>query len=130
MLTGPVVRTLAADGILTPAMAAHIMVAILQGLQLHGQHEANLGSLITLGAQVYECLRPKFPNIIEVMQQIPGTNPADLQRFDEKMTLIGTKGNKVEKGKKELFKKITNQVRDCIEFFFKHKFFIGFCPCS
>ncbi|KAL2740682.1 exportin-5 [Vespula squamosa] len=110
MLTSPIVRALAADGSLTPAMAAHIMVAVLQGLQLHGQHEANQGSLITLGAQVYECLRPKFPNIIEVMQQIPGVNPADLQRFDEKMAIVSTKGNKVEKGKKDLFKKITNQL--------------------
>ncbi|XP_033335088.1 exportin-5-like protein Ranbp21 [Megalopta genalis] len=110
MLTGPVVRALAADGSLTPAMAAHIMVAILQGLQLHGQHEANQGSLITLGTQVYECLRPKFPNIIEVMQKIPGINPTDLQRFDEKMAIVSTKGNKIEKGKKDLFKKITNQL--------------------
>ncbi|XP_063992665.1 exportin-5 [Diachasmimorpha longicaudata] len=110
MLTGPIVRALVADGSLTPAMAAHIMVAVLQGLQLHGQHEANQGSLITLGAQVYECLRPKFPNIIQVMQQIPGVNPADLQRFDEKMATVSSKGNKVEKGKKELFKKITNQL--------------------
>ncbi|EFN89855.1 exportin-5 [Harpegnathos saltator] len=110
MLVGPVVRALAADGSLTPSMASHIMVAVLQGLQLHGQHEANQGSLITLGAQVYECLRPKFPNIIEVMQQIPGANPADLQRFDEKMSVVSTKGNKVEKGKKDLFKKITNQL--------------------
>ncbi|XP_076292128.1 exportin-5-like protein Ranbp21 [Lasioglossum baleicum] len=110
MLTGPVVRALAVDGSLTPAMAAHIMVAILQGLQLHGQHEANQGSLVTLGTQVYECLRPKFPNIIEVMQKIPGVNPTDLQRFDEKMAVVSTKGNKVEKGKKDLFKKITNQL--------------------
>ncbi|KAK0096206.1 hypothetical protein PV326_006097 [Microctonus aethiopoides] len=109
-LTGPIVRALAADGSLTPAMASHIMDAVLQGLQLHGQHEANQGSLITLGAQIYECLRPKFPNIIEVMQQIPGVNPADLQRFDEKMAIVSSKGNKVEKGKKELFKKITNQL--------------------
>lgn len=112
MLTSPVVRALASDGSLTPAMASHIMVAILQGLQLHGQHDANQGSLITLGAQVYECLRPKFPNIVEVMQQIPGINPADLQRFDEKMSVVSSKGNKVEKGKKDLFKKITNQVSD------------------
>lgn len=110
MLTGPIVRALLADGSLTPDMVAYIMMAILQGLQLHGQHEANQGSLITLGAQVYECLRPKFPNIIEVFQKIPGVNPADLQRFDEKMAVVSTKGNKVEKGKKELFKKITNQL--------------------
>ncbi|KAH0557989.1 exportin-5 [Cotesia glomerata] len=111
MLTGPIVRALAANGSLTPAMASHIMVAVLQGLQLHGQHEANQGSLIILGAQTYECLRPKFPNIIEVMQQIPGVSPADLQRFDEKMAVVSTKGNnKIDKGKKELFKKLTNQL--------------------
>ncbi|CAB0035920.1 unnamed protein product [Trichogramma brassicae] len=110
MLTGPVVRALAADGSLNPQMASHIMVAVLQGLQLHGQHEANQGSLITLGAQIYEVLRPKFPNIIEVMQQIPGINLADLQRFDDKMSVVSTKGNKIEKGKKDLFKKITNQL--------------------
>ncbi|KAI4484620.1 hypothetical protein M0804_007186 [Polistes exclamans] len=110
MLTSPIVRALAADGSLTPGMASHIMIAVLQGLQLHGQHEANQGLLITLGAQVYECLRPKFPNIIDVMHQIPGVNPADLQRFDEKMAIVSTKGNKVEKGKKDLFRKITNQL--------------------
>lgn len=110
MLTGPVVRALAADNSLTAPMASHIMIAILQGLQLHGQHEANQGSLIALGAQVYEYLRPKFPNIIEVLQQIPGINPADLQRFDEKMSAGSRKGNKIEKGKKDLFKKITSQV--------------------
>ncbi|XP_057339906.1 exportin-5 [Microplitis mediator] len=111
MLTGPIVRALAANGSLTPAMASHIMIAVLQGLQLHGQHEANQGSLITLGAQIYECLRPKFPNIIEVLQQIPGVSPADLQRFDEKMAVVSTKGNnKVDKGKKELFKKLTHQL--------------------
>ena len=110
MLTGPMVRALTADGSLNPAVATHIMDAVLQGLQVHGQHEANQGSLITLGAQVYECLRPKFPNIIEIMQQIPGIIPADLQRFDEKMSMSVTKGNKVEKWKKDLFKKLTNQV--------------------
>ncbi|XP_014204789.1 exportin-5 [Copidosoma floridanum] len=110
MLTGPVVRALVADGSLTPTMAAHVMIAVLRGLQLHGQHDSNQGLLITLGAQLYELLRPKFPNIIEVMQQIPGVNPTDLQRFDEKMSVVSGKGNKVEKGKKDLFKKITNQL--------------------
>lgn len=109
-LTGPIVRALNADGSLTPEMASHIMISILQGLQVHGQHDTNQGLLITLGAQTYECLRPKFPNIVEVMQHIPGINPADLQRFDEKMAVVSSKGNKLEKGKKDQFKKITNQV--------------------
>ena len=65
-LAGPMVRQLSSDGSLTPDVAAHIMTSVLQALQLHGQHEANQGSLLVLGVQLYEILRPTFPNIIEV----------------------------------------------------------------
>jgi len=65
-LTGPMVRQLFSDGSLTADMAAHIMTCVLQALQLHGQHESNLGSLVVLGAQLYEVLRPMFPTVIEV----------------------------------------------------------------
>jgi len=60
------VRQLFSDGSLTADMAAHIMTCVLQALQLHGQHESNLGSLVVLGAQLYEVLRPMFPSVIEV----------------------------------------------------------------
>jgi hypothetical protein len=60
------VRQLFSDGSLTPDVAAHIMTCVLQALQLHGQHDANLGSLVVLGAQLYEVLRPMFPIVIEV----------------------------------------------------------------
>lgn len=68
-------------------------------------------ALITLGVQVYEILRPKFPHIVEIIQQVPNTNIADIQKLDEKI-LMGTnsKGNKIDKYKKDLFKKITAQV--------------------
>jgi exportin-5 len=60
------VRQLSSDGSLNRDVAAHIMTSVLQALQLHGQHEANLGSLLVLGAQLYEILRPLFPVVIEV----------------------------------------------------------------
>lgn len=41
LLTGPVVRFLAAEDLLTSALATNILLAVLQGLQVHGQHEAN-----------------------------------------------------------------------------------------
>lgn len=44
------------------------------------------------------------------MQQIPSINLADLQQLDEKIALGQTKGNKIDKAKKDLFKKITAQV--------------------
>lgn len=41
LLTGPIVRFLAAEQILTPAIASNALVAVLQGLQTHGQHDSN-----------------------------------------------------------------------------------------
>jgi len=107
LLTGPIIRQLVSDNSLNGAMAAHIMAAILNGLTLHGQHETNQGSLLTLGAQMYEMLRPIFPEVHGVMQQVPGVNPVDLQKFDERISAQTSKGNKVEKVKKDLFRKIT-----------------------
>lgn len=41
LLTGPVVRFLMAEQLLTDAMATKILYAVLQGLQNHGQHDSN-----------------------------------------------------------------------------------------
>lgn len=48
------------------------------------------------------------------MKQIPDVNPLDLQKLDERMLKETQKGNKVEKAKKEMFKKITSPVSLCI----------------
>lgn len=109
-MAGPIVRQLINDGSLTGSMAGDVMIAILQALNLHGQHEANQGSLLTLGAQMYEMMRPLFPDVMHVMQQIPCVNPVDLQKLDERISSGTSKGNKVEKVKKDLFKKIIGPV--------------------
>lgn len=41
LLTGPIVRFLATEDLLTSSLATHVLLAVLQGLQIHGQHEAN-----------------------------------------------------------------------------------------
>ncbi|XP_056634787.1 exportin-5 [Diorhabda sublineata] len=110
LLTGAIVRQLSSDKTLNGEVAAHIMAAVLNALTLHGQHEANQGSLLTLGAQIYEMLRPTFLEVFAVMQQIPGVNPVDLQKLDERISGSTSKGNKVEKVKKDLFKKITGNL--------------------
>lgn len=134
-MAGPIVRFLASEDLLTSNLATQILVAVLHGLQIHGQHEGNQvnielhihtidssinqsisfvffkqATLITLGVQVYEILRPKFQHIVEIVQQIPNTNIADIQKLDEKISSGGTKGNKIDKYKKDLFKKITAPV--------------------
>lgn len=44
------------------------------------------------------------------MQQIPGVNLVDLQKLDERISGSTSKGNKVEKVKKDLFRKLTFNV--------------------
>lgn len=116
LLTGSIVRFLHADGTLNSSMASHVMMTILRALNEHGQHEANQGALLTLGAQLYELLRPQHPAVMAVLQQIPGVNPLDLQKLDERIAANAAAGgtlktgNKVEKVKKDLFKKITSHL--------------------
>lgn len=44
------------------------------------------------------------------MEQIPNVNIVDLQKLDDKMLKEGQKGLKVDKVKKEMFRKVTNPV--------------------
>jgi hypothetical protein len=46
------------------------------------------------------------------MNQIPNCNPQELQKLDEKILSTNQKGNKLEKAKKDIFKRLTSQVGD------------------
>lgn len=85
--------------------------------------------MITLGVQVYEIVRPLHPaTVLNIMQQIPNLNITDLQKLDEKIlnsnpltnttnqagttTQLPTanRSNKIDKTRKDLFKKITSHL--------------------
>jgi exportin-5 len=76
---------------------------------------------------VYEIVRqPHESVVLSIMQKIPNLNITDLQKLDEKIlstnvtgplansnqasATTGSKSNKIDKNKKDLFKKITNQL--------------------
>ncbi|XP_014241155.1 exportin-5 [Cimex lectularius] len=107
-LVGGVISFLVQNGKVGPELAAHTISAVLLGLQQHGQHDANLGSLLVLGTLLYGILRPIAPNIPQVMKQIPDVSVFDLQKLDDRMMKEVQKGNKVDKAKKEMFKKVTS----------------------
>lgn len=106
-IAAPVMRFLAAEQLMDANKAVSAFTAVLRGLQIHGQHEANQAGLITLGVQFYELLRPKFPALAEVLQSVPNVSAGDIQKFDEKISVAPVKGNKVDKAKKDIFKKLT-----------------------
>lgn len=41
LLTGPIVRFMATEQLVSPTIASNVLIAILQGLQTHGQHDSN-----------------------------------------------------------------------------------------
>ncbi|XP_037929021.1 exportin-5-like [Teleopsis dalmanni] len=128
-ILAPVMRFLAAEQLIDVNKAASAFTAVLQGLQIHGQHETNQAGLITLGVQFYELLRPRFCVLTEILQYVPSVNIADIRKFEEKMSVASVKGNKVDKTKKDLFKKITTHlVGRSINQLFRHEIQISNLP--
>ncbi|XP_034488203.1 exportin-5 [Drosophila innubila] len=128
-IAAPVMRFLASEQLMDENKAVSAFTAVLQGMQVHGQHEANQSGLITLGVQFYELLRPKFPILSEVLQHIPSVNAADVQKFDEKISVAPVKGNKVDRAKKDMFKKLTQQlVGRSVNQLFRHEVQIANLP--
>lgn len=107
-LLGGVLSHLAATGKMTPELASDSLTSVLLGLQTHGQHDANQGSLLVLGTLLYSTLRPITVEVLYVLKQIPDVNIVDLQKLDDRMLKEVQKGNKVDKAKKEMFKKVTS----------------------
>ncbi|XP_030378650.1 exportin-5 [Scaptodrosophila lebanonensis] len=128
-IAAPVMRFLAAEQLMDENKAVSAFTAVLQGMQVHGQHDANQSGLVTLGVQFYELLRPKFPILTEVLQHIPSVNAADIQKFDEKISVAPVKGNKVDRAKKDIFKKLTAQlVGRSVNQLFRHEIQIANLP--
>lgn len=61
-----VMSHLVTHGRINEELASHALVSVLLGLQTHGQHDANQGSLLVLGTQLYGLLRPIAPGILHV----------------------------------------------------------------
>lgn len=106
----PAVRAALAGGRLGAGEAGAALAAALQALRVHGAHDANQAALLALGLHLYETLRPMFPAVSAVLRAIPDADPHDLQRLEDKLAQPPTKPNKLDKSKRDLFKKVTSPV--------------------
>ncbi|KAK3092966.1 hypothetical protein FSP39_009455 [Pinctada imbricata] len=104
-------KQLVANGDATSDIAGSFFYQVLCGLQVHGQHEGSQSSLLNLALKLYELLRPAFPEIKNVLLQIPNIKEQDIQSFDEKMIFIkNPKQGVAEKKKKDSFKRLVSEV--------------------
>ncbi|KAM4772449.1 exportin-5 [Rhinophrynus dorsalis] len=94
-----------------PADAALcFFVNVLRGLQTHGQHSGSLCALVHLAFQIYDNLRPLYPELRGVMEQIPGIQLDSLDQFDQR--LLSPTQKLSDKKRKEHFKRL---VHGCVE---------------
>ncbi|CAH2092253.1 unnamed protein product [Euphydryas editha] len=106
----PALRAAMGAGCVGAADASGALAAVLHALRLHGQHDANQAALLALAVQTYEALRPRFPGVAGVLRAIPDVDAHDLQRLDDKLAAQANKPAKIDKSKRDLFKKITSRL--------------------
>ncbi|XP_033734576.1 exportin-5-like [Pecten maximus] len=104
------VKQLLADNKLVPEAVNVFFYAVLFGLQVHGQHEAAQNDLLLLGVQMYELLRPHFPNLASVLLQIPNCSMDAVRAFDEKIFQSSPQKQLSDKKKKDIFKKLVTDI--------------------
>ncbi|XP_056022649.1 exportin-5-like [Ostrea edulis] len=105
------VRQLFSNGTMTLDVASNFLCSGIYGLQMHGQHEGPLSLLLGLVTQMYELLRPAFPDLSSVLLQVPSCKPSDVKDLDTKILQTALQkqiGN--DKKRREAFKKMLSGV--------------------
>uniref|UniRef100_T1JEG0 Folliculin n=1 Tax=Strigamia maritima TaxID=126957 RepID=T1JEG0_STRMM len=104
-----VFKYLLASGTLSGETAKDLLMCILLGLHVHGQHPFNEIRLLHLAFQVYESLRPLHPEVSSLLREIPDCPVKVLQWFDNTL-LNETEKRQPEKKRKETFKLIVDSI--------------------
>ena len=97
-------------------VASLCMSHLLNGIQLLGQHESNLSALIHLGVLMYDTFLPIYPAVMsELMMRNAGCSREDADQYQDKASSLAAAGGlkinqKIERSKRELFRKMTSQV--------------------
>ncbi|GAA6098173.1 exportin-5 [Tachysurus ichikawai] len=90
---------------LLPDAVVWLYTRVLSGLQMHGQHDGCSAALTQLALLIYDALRPQYPELRIIMNQIPNVQRDLLEQFDQKT--INPASQKVgEKKRKDQFKKL------------------------
>lgn len=96
-------------------VASLCLTHLLNGLQLLGQHEANLANLVHLGVLMYDTFLPIYPAAMsELMMRNAGCTREDANQYQDKAASLAAAGGhkpnqKLERSKRELFRKMTSQ---------------------
>ncbi|XP_078000928.1 exportin-5-like [Glandiceps talaboti] len=96
---------------LQPDEAGQLLIMILRGLQVHGQHDTCQSALVGLAYEAYDGMRPQHSEITSILQQIPGCTDDAIHKFDDRFIFMTTPCKPAgEKKRKDSFKKLISGV--------------------
>lgn len=87
-------------------IAPDLLIAVLESLHWFGHHDSNIGPLLATCLSIYETFRGKNDQLLSVFKKLPEINLETLERFDKWVMSTDLLNNKVNKGKREMLKKI------------------------
>ncbi|KAI6244084.1 Exportin-5 [Aphelenchoides fujianensis] len=92
-------------------MATSVFIHCVRSLQINGSDEACVGPLLDLAFIVYSSIRPKYPNIVSVLQQVPDLSAEKMSDFDSRVLLyVQNNESLIEKTKRDLMRKVLRPV--------------------
>jgi len=94
------------DEITAMTIAPDLLIAVLESLHWFGHHDSNMGPLLAICLNIYETFRIKNEQLLSVFKKLPEINVETLERFDKWIMSNDQLNNKVNKGKREMLKKI------------------------
>lgn len=87
-------------------IAPDLLIAVLESLHWFGHHDSNIGPLLATCLNIYETFRNKNDQLLSVFKKLPEINLETLERFDKWVMSTDLLNNKVNKGKREMLKKV------------------------
>ena len=97
---------------LNESAVEHILMSVFKGLNVHGEHDANLTALLNLGLHIYEMMNPFFPCLSNVLCKLPGVTTRLVENFHKFINVQNSKmkQSKLNKQKKEAFRDVVSGV--------------------
>ncbi|XP_070590303.1 exportin-5 isoform X2 [Erythrolamprus reginae] len=104
-LCWPLLKQVLIKNMMIPEAVIWFFTSVLKGLQIHGQHDGCMATLVHLAFQIYEALRPSCTELKTVMEQVPEIQKDSLEQFDSKLLNIALP-KVADKRRKDHFKRL------------------------
>uniref|UniRef100_A0A914Y819 Exportin-1/Importin-beta-like domain-containing protein n=1 Tax=Panagrolaimus superbus TaxID=310955 RepID=A0A914Y819_9BILA len=96
--------------VLDEQVANFVLIQSIQSLQVHGADDVAKGPLLGLIFMIYTNLRPRFPLLRNVLQEIPDQTPDTVAAFDERVCGMALQEKILEKHRREVMHKFLKSV--------------------